>query len=55
VINTQLRLVEITSTNGLQIGLITQGKYKTLVQNAKAALETPIVLYIITETVIAMT
>jgi hypothetical protein len=40
---------------GLQMGLITQGKYKKEVYNPISALEMPRFLYITTDTVMMMT
>jgi hypothetical protein len=48
------RFVEMTSTKGLHRGFIVQGKYRILVQKAIIVFEIPIVLYITTETIMAI-
>jgi hypothetical protein len=49
------RLVFSKSTNGLQNGLITHGKYNQLVYKAMSVLDIPMRLYKITEMVITAT
>jgi hypothetical protein len=52
---THHRLVLSKSTNGLQNGFITQGKYNQLVYKAISVLEIPNRLYIITDMVMTAT
>jgi hypothetical protein len=49
------RLVLRISTNGLQKGLITHGRYNQLVYRAISVFDSPKRLYMITETVITAT
>ena len=51
----QLRLVLFKSTNGLQSGFKTHGRYSQLVYNPMSALLMPSFLYIMTDTVTTIT
>ena len=55
MVTTHQRLVLMMSTNGLQSGLITHGRYSQLVYNAMSVLEIFIRLYMITASVITAT